>query len=234
MSTVEPLTAEEFKKALPSKVHKSVNQQLIDQVNQTLSDPELYETYRDNLLSYGKVMADGKFKITSYLDAVRYVSFKLMGLTNIESYRRTFPDKIKRFQAQNVEAKQIAAYVTAYHKSKLVSMLMEQTLVPSYVLNQDLYQKALNVQADLMISAKSEKVRSDAANSILTQLKPPETQKVELEVGVKEDSSIAQLRQATLDLVAEQRKMLQAGAVNAKEIAEKSILVDVEGETLED
>ena len=179
-------------------------------------------------------MADGKFKITSYLDAVRYVSFKLMGLTNIESYRRTFPDKIKRFQAQNVEAKQIAAYVTAYHKSKLVSMLMEQTLVPSYVLNQDLYQKALNVQADLMISAKSEKVRSDAANSILTQLKPPETQKVELEVGVKEDSSIAQLRQATLDLVAEQRKMLQAGAVNAKEIAEKSILVDVEGETLED
>jgi hypothetical protein len=36
---------------------------------------------------------------------------------------------------------------------------MAQTLVPSYVLNADLYQKALNTSAELMISAKSEKVR---------------------------------------------------------------------------
>lgn len=213
------LTIDELKAALPDKVKKSINQELIDQINLTLSEPEMYEAYRDNLMSYTRVMADGRFKVQEYVNAVKYVSHKLMGATNIEAYSKTFPDKITRFAAQNVSSKDIASYVTAYNKSKLVNLIFEQTLIPSYVLNQDLYQKALNVQADLMVNAKSEKVRTDAANSLLTQLKMPETQKVELSVGVKEDSSINQLRQATMELARQQRMALESGAMTAREVA---------------
>lgn len=220
------LTLDQFKEALPDKVKKSVNQELIDKVNNTLSDPELFENYRNNLLSYTKVMADGRFKIQNYLDAVRYVSFKLMGDSNIEAYSKTFPDKIQDFQARKVASKDIASYVTAYNKSKLVNLIYEQTLIPSYVLNQDLYQRALNTQAELMINAKSEKVRSDAANSLLTHLKPPEVKKVELDIGIKEDSSIAQLRQATLELAAQQRLALQAGMVTAQETAHSVLVIE--------
>ena len=222
------LTVEQFRMALPDKVKKSVNQELIDQINQTLSDPDMFDTYRDNLLSYTKVMADGRFKITDYVNAVKYVSHKLMGCTNIEAYIKTFPDKYQRWVNQGVSSKDIASYVTAYNKSKLVNLIFEQTLIPSYVLNQDLYQKALNVQAELMISAKSEKVRCDAANSLLSHLKMPETQKVELDLGIKEDSSIAALRQATMELVRQQRLMVEAGAMNAQEVAHSKVVVDVE------
>ena len=222
------LTIDQFKMALPDKVKKSINQELIDQINTTLSEPEMYEAYRDNLLSYTKVMADGRFKVQEYVNAVKYVSHKLMGATNIEAYSKTFPDKITRFAAQGVSSKDIASYVTAYNKSKLVNLIFEQTLIPSYVLNQDLYQRALNVQADLMVNAKSEKVRSDAANSLLTQLKMPETQKVELDVKVKEDSSISQLRQATLELARQQRLALEAGAMNAQQVAHSKVVVDVD------
>ena len=223
------LTIDQFKQALPDKVKKSINQELIDQINGTLADPEMYEAYRDNLLSYTRVMADGRFKVDSYVQAVKYVSHKLMGCTNIEAYTKTFPDKYTRFVAQGVQAKDIASYVTAYNKSKLVNLIFEQTLIPSYVLNQDLYQRALNVQADLMISAKSEKVRSDAANSLLTHLKMPETQKVELEIGVKEDGSIAALRQATLELARAQRLSMEAGQTNAQEVAHaRLVVVDVD------
>ena len=221
------LTIDQFKQALPDKVKKSINQELIDQINNTLSDPEMFEAYRDNLMSYTKVMADGRFKVQEYVNAVKYVSHKLMGATNIEAYSKTFPDKIDRFVQQGVTAKDIASYVTAYNKSKLVNLIFEQTLIPSYVLNQDLYQKALNVQAELMVSARSEKVRSDAANSLLSHLKMPETQKVELEIGVKEDSSIAQLRQATLELARQQRLALEAGQMNAQEVAHTRIVVDM-------
>lgn len=220
------LTVAQFREALPDKVKKSVNQDLIDQINNTLSDPETYEAYRDNLLSYTRVMADGRFKIQNYIDAVRYVSFKLMGCTNIDAYSRTFPDKIQRFTAQGVSAKDLASYVTAYNKSKLVNLIFEQTLIPSYVLNQDLYQKALNVQAELMTTANSEKVRTDAANSLLTHLKMPETQKVELSVGMKEDSSIAALRATTLELAKAQRQMIESGAMNAQQIAHGKLLVN--------
>ncbi len=223
------LTVEQFKQCLPDKVKKSINQELIDQINNTLGDPELYESYRDNLLSYTKVMADGRFKVSSYVDAVRYVSHKLMGSTNIEAYTKTFPDKYARFVQQGVQAKDIASYVTAYNKSKLVNLIFEQTLIPSYVLNQDLYQKALNVQAELMIASKSDKVRCDAANSLLTHLKMPETQKIELEIGVKEDSSIQALRDSTMALARQQRMMLEAGAMNAQDIAHTKLqVVDVE------
>lgn len=223
------LTVEQFQAALPDKVKKSVNIELINQINKTLSEPELYEAYRENLLSYTKVMADGKFKISNYIEAVKYVSHKLMGCTNIDAYAKTFPDKMARFAAQGVNSKDIASYVTAYNKSKLVNLIMEQTLVPMWVLNQDLYQRALNVQAELMVSASSEKVRSDAANSLLTHLKQPETQKVELNVGVREDNSIASLREATLALVAQQKQALLAGTMNAQDVAHSKV---IEGERL--
>lgn len=221
------LTIEQFKDALPAKLKKSVNQELIDQINTTLAEPELYENYRENLVSYTSVMADGKFKVESYIDAVKYVSHKLLGCTNIDAYTKTFPNKYANFVAQGVSPKDIASYVTAYNKGKLVNLIFAQTLVPSYVLNQDLYQRALNVQADLMISAKSEKVRSDAANSLLTHLKMPETQKIELDIGVREDSAIAALRATTLELSRQQREMIQGGAMNAEQVAHQRLTIDM-------
>lgn len=221
-----PLTVEQFQTALPDKVRRTINQELIDQINTTLSEPELFEAYRDNLLSYTKVMQDGRFKISEYINAVKYVSHKLMGCTNIDAYSKTFPDKIQRFAAQGVAAKDIASYVTAYNKSKLVNLIMEQTLIPSYVLNQDLYQKALNVQADLMMTANSEKVRCEAANSLLTHLKMPEVTKVELDIGVKEDSTIGALRATTLELARQQRLMIEAGAMNAQEVAHSKLIIE--------
>lgn len=230
------LSLEQFRQALPDKVKKSVNQELVDSINKTLSDPEEFEAYRDNLLSYTRVMADGRFKVQEYVNAVRYVSFKLMGATNIEAYTKTFPDKYQRFVVQGVAGKDIASYVTAYNKSKLVNLIFEQSLIPSWVLNQDLYQRALNVQADLMINAKSEKVQTDAANSLLTHLKPPEKQVVELNIGVKEDSSISMLRAATMELVRAQRLALESGSVNAQEVAHSKIqmadVVDVESKEI--
>lgn len=222
------LTIETFRTALPDKVKKTINQELMDSINKTLSDPDMYETYRENLLSYASVMADGRFKMESYVSAVKYVSHKLMGASNIAAYIKTFPDKYQDFINRGIETKDIASYVTAYNKSKLVNLIMEQTLIPSYVLNQDLYQKALNVQAELMLTAKSEKVRSDAANSLLTQLKMPEVNKVQLDVNVKEDGSIAALRESTLELVRQQKLMVQAGAMNAQEVAHSKLVIDVE------
>lgn len=223
------LTIEQFQEALPEKMKKSVNKEIIDSINKVLADPEFYEQYRDNLLSYTKVMQEGKFKISQYIDAVKYVAYKHMGLTNRDAYAKTFPEKIMRFMVQGVSDKDIASYSTAYNKSKLVTLLYEQTLIPTHILNQDLFQKALNVQAELMVSANSEKVRSDAANSLINALKPPETKKVQLDVGVREDQSIQALREATMALAAQQKQMLQSGASNAQQIAEAKI---IQGERL--
>lgn len=221
------LTIAQFKEALPAGMRKSVNPELVTKINDLLSDPDMHETYREGLLSYTKIMAEGKFKVSGYLDAVKYVSHKLMGKTSIDAFSTTFPEKIQRWTLQQVESKDIASYVTAYNKSKMVGLLMEQTLTPFWVLNQDMYQKALNTQAHLMVSAKSELVRTTAANSILTQLKPPEVKKVELNLGASDDSTIGDLRETTRKLVEQQKAMLAAGVLSVQDIAHNPI---IEGE----
>lgn len=227
------LTVDQFKAALPEKIRKTVNQDVIDGVNNALSHPEEYEHYRNNLLSWSTVLKEGKFTIQQYTDAVRYVGFKVMGHTNIQSYMKTFPDRYAAHLANNTSEKDIASYVSAYNKTKLVNLLMEQTLVPVHILNMDLYQRALNVQAELMIHAKSEKVRTDAANSLLTQLKPPEIKKVELDITHKENGAIAELKQATLELAQQQRLALQAGQMTSREVAKSKIgIIDVEAREL--
>ena len=227
---MQPMTKEELVKALPGKLKNNVNDELIDKINQTMNEPALYEQFRENILGYTGVLSEGRFKTEAYINAIKYVSYKLMGKSNQESYSLTFPDRIRHLAANNATPKDISSYVAIYNKSKLVNLILEQSLIPSWILNQDLYQRALNTQAELMMTAKSEKVRSDAANSLLTHLKRPETHKVELEVGQKEDSSIQELRQATLELARQQRLMIESGQQNASDIARSNILIEGQAE----
>jgi hypothetical protein len=221
----DTLSVEQFQQALPPQIKQTINQELIDSINNSISDPEALEIYKENLLSFTSVLQQGKFKLSSYLNAVRYVGFKVMGSSNQDAYIRTFPDKYSGFLASGVAAKDIASYITAYNKSKLVNLIFEQALIPTHILNAPLFQRALNVQADLMMNAKSEMVRMQAANSLLTQLKPPEVKKIELDIGMKEDSTIQTLRESTLELVEQQKKLLAAGAT-ALDIAHSSLVIE--------
>lgn len=222
------LTVEQLKKVLPSNLSKGVDDEMLNEINKIIGNTELYEDYRNNLLSYTGVMKDGKYRTLDYVYAVKYVTHKLMGDSNIGAYVKTFPNRYQRLVDKGTSEKDISSYVLAYSKNRLVNLIMEQTLVPTHILNQDLYQKALNVQAELMMTAHSEKVRCDAANSILTQLKMPDVKKVELDIGIKEDSAISALKATTLELVRQQRLMLEGGVMSAKDMAHTGLVIDVE------
>lgn len=223
-----PLSKEQFIRALPSQMKKSVTPELIDGINKLLVEPGMRENLRDNLLSYTGVMKDGRFKIGNYIAAVKYVSHKLLGASNVEAYAKTFPDRFQRLVDENAQEKTIASYATAFNKTKLVTMIMEQSMVPVHILNADLHQKAVNVQASLMMTANSEKVRCDAANSLLQHLKPPETTKVEMDVNVKQDSSIDELRATSRMLAKQQRELIAGGKMSVKEVAESKLVLDVD------
>lgn len=225
------LTVEMFQAALPEKMRKCVNDELINSVNGVLSNPDDYAVYRENLISYTHVMMDGKYKIENYLEAVRYAGFKAMGHTNNDAYMKTFPAKWQRWIKDGVASKDMASYVTAYHKGKLVTAILTQMMIPSHILNQDMFQAALNTQFKLMNDEGiSPKVRSDAANSLLTHLKPPETQQVELNVSTTPSNELKDLGRAIHELVANQRMVIQNGSMNAQDIAHSRI---IEAETVE-
>lgn len=205
------LTHADIQKALPANLKNSVTQELVDQVNNIAADPMVAESIRNNFISYTAVMKDGKFKTTDYLNAVAYVSYKLMGYSNQDAYTRTFPQRYQDLVAKGTSSKDIAAYVASYNRGKLVNLVLEQTLVPTWVLNQDIYQKAINVQAELMLTANSEKVRSDAANSLLTHLKKPETQNFQISMEMNENSGLNELKHTLTQLAQTQKEMIENG-----------------------
>jgi len=218
------MSPDEFKAALPAQLKHRVSDEVMDSINRVLSGPEATEQFKENLLSYTSVLLTGKFKMSSYIDAVRYVSFLLLGGTSKAAFTATFPDKIVKWNAAGVASKDQASYFSAYHKSKLVNLIIEQTLIPIHVLNNGVFQQAINVQADLMMNANSEKVRSDAAACLIKELRPPETTKIELDVGYEGDKTLETLRATTRELVEQQKELLRQGTP-VKCIAEGVLVV---------
>lgn len=220
------MNIDHLKKVLPSNLRNNATQELVDTLNNISTDPLIRENIKENFISYTKVLLEGKYKITDYINAVAYVSYKLMGYSNIDSYVRTFPDRYNSMVASGKSAKDISSFVAAYNRNQLVNLILEQSLVPIWVVNQDVYQQAINTQADLMRNANSEMVRTQAANSILTHLaKPKEAANMSISINTEDSSGMKELKNTLEELSRQQIAAIQAGT-NTKDIAGSKLIIE--------
>ena len=166
------LSVTQLQGALPSNLKKYVTQEMVDVIND-VEDGDFREHYRNNVLSFSSVLREGKYKTLDYINAVKFVSYKLLGDSNTLAYSKTFPERYQRLVDKGITGKNIASYSTAYNRGELVNKIMEQTLIPVHILNMDLHQEAINTQAELMRTARSETVRQKAAECLIAQGSSP-------------------------------------------------------------
>lgn len=225
VAVVEAITAQQIHAALPKGVSLNITDDLVSHINGLLTDEKLAQNFRDNLMSYTTVLKEGKFKAESYVAAVEYVCRKLMGESNESAYAKVFPDRYNKLILAKKSSKDISAYVSAYHKSKLVGLVMAQTMTPVWVHNQWAVQEAINTQVMIMRDEKAgHMAKVQAANSILTHLKQPETAKVELDIAVQESSVLEDLKATMQDFAAHQRKLIEKGDAKVIDIASSDIV----------
>lgn len=223
----KPLTKEEFKAVLPTKFKGMLPKETMKNINDIITgDTAIKEAFRDNLIGYVHILKEGKFTINQYINAVKYVCYKLMGAKNQEAWARTFPHKMARLVSMGTSEKDIAAHVAIYNKSKLVNLIYEQTIIPTHVYNADIYQQAVLEQARIMLTAKSDKTRSDAAHSLMTQLAPPAVSKIQLDISNTADATLDALKESTLKLVAAQKAALESGTVTIEQIAHSPVVAN--------
>ena len=137
------ITEQEFKRCLPSTLKGSIDDSIRVQLNECLNDPNTREVMSQNILGYTSIITQGKFKLSSYLSAVQYCTYKSMGDTNILAFKKTFPSRYSEWEAQQLPMNQRNAYVTAYNKSKLVTLIYQALAIPTSILNQDVFQEAI-------------------------------------------------------------------------------------------
>ena len=227
---MENLSIDQFKRCLPSNLKGNVTDSIVERFNEVLNDPIAREAIADNLLGFTNVISQGKFKLESYLYAVKYVTYKAMGDTNIQAYRKTFPQRVQDLIDKGTPDKDINSMVSAYNKSKLVTLLFEAMMIPTYILNQDVFQEAINVQRKLMLDPTVKPlVRCQAAKALMDTLKPPEVKQMELAVSVKETDTVTELRKATTELAKAQIDALRKGG-SLEAILNSKIVQDAEYE----
>jgi glutamine synthetase type III len=218
------LTREQVEQALPPNLRSAATQEFTDQINNLSLDPLIAENIRENFLSFSRILLEGKFKTEDYLHAVAYVSFKHMGYSNQDAYFRTFPNRHSSLVQKGASPKDISAYVSAYHKGKLVNLIMEQSLVPIWIVNQENYQRAINTQVEIMEDMTNPAVaRTQAANSILTHLSKPKDAVNTLKLEVQESQGMKDLRSMLEQLARNQRQAIEGG-MTTKMIAEQKII----------
>lgn len=212
------LSLDDVKRSVPPTLRGAVDQPFVDQLNAASVDPIVAEDIRNNFINYTKVLTEGRYKLTDYLNAVTYVSYKVMGKTNEESYSLTFPQRYNTLMAKGTSKKDISSYVAMYHKNKLVNLILQQTLTPIWLLNIHNFQKAINKQVDLMENAQSEKVQCEAADSLLRHLAAPEVKEVSLKIGLEENSGMKELESQMAALATRQQELIGLG-MPTKDIA---------------
>ena len=219
-----PLTKELVARALPGNLKAAATDALVDMINNISTDPLIADAIKENFLSYNSVLRDGKFKVEDYVNAVAYVSYKLMGDSNQDAYFKTFPQRYQTLLNAGRTPKEISSYVASYNKGQLVNKILEQTLVPSWVLNQNLYQQALNTQFEIMNDPDvSPKVRSDAADSLLTHLAKPKEAGPLINIDMTETSGMNELKDALVKMAKQQQDLIAAG-MSTKAIAAQDII----------
>ena len=217
------LTRQQVEQALPVNLKSAATQSLTDQINNLVSDPIIADSIREHFISYAVVLQEGKWGMEAYMNAIQYATYKMMGYSNQEAYQRTFPNRYQNFIQNGTSSKDISAYVSQYHKGKLVNAILEKALIPVHVLYQDVYHQAIRTQADLMLNANSEKVRSDAANSIMVALAKPKDNTPTVAIQINNNAEMDAMKQMLKDMSEKQIALVEAG-IPAKELAAQRLI----------
>ena len=214
---------EAVKKLLPKNQRNMITQEFLDTIENSMSNSLIADQFKENFITYLNVLSTGKYKIEDYINAVKFVSFKLLNYSNLDAYTATFPERYQRLKNEGQE--QIDSFASAYAKGKLVIQIYQQTLVPSYVLNAPLHQEALNKLA-VMINDPNVKglIRVKACEAILNNTKPPESIKHEFSFGVDQQDTISDLRAITEELASTYRLALENGKTDLQSIANAKII----------
>lgn len=216
------LTVADVSQAVPANLKSAVTQQFVDTINNVVADPDIAQQVRDNFITYASVLRDGKYKMQDYLNAVTYTSFKMMDMSNQDAWCMTFPQRYQALVAAGKSKKDISSHVSMYAKGKLVAAVAEASFIPTWILNRDIQQKAINRLADLMMNAASEKVQAEAASSLLTHLAKPKESGPLVNINMAESSGMNEMKDMLENLARQQQALIQGGATT-KEIAGQRI-----------
>ena len=228
------VTVEELQKALPSRKN-TITDEIVEIINKSQDDPEFQgESLLQTAITYENVMMNNKAGIKEYIDAIRFCAYLISLEDNYtEAYKKTFSyrDFVKNrldVTPDSSKYRELTNAASRYRRSKLVVDLLTFSQVPLDILFSGYRYKAIGVLANEMETAAYSRDRIAAAKELLLAVKGPENKKIELEIGVKESSAVANLKQQLTDLANDSLLQLESGQVDLVRLGSMVAKEDIE------
>ena len=229
------VTLEELKKSLPSR-KGTITQEIVDIINASTNEPEFQgESLLQTAMTYENLMSKNRVGLKDYIYAIKFCSYLVSLEDNFtEAYKKTFGfrDFVKtRLSAStgSTEYKELTSAASRYRKSRMVVDILTYSQVPLDILFSGARYKAIGVLADEMENASYSRDRIAAAKELLLAVKGPENMKIELDIGIKEDSAVQSLNDQLAQIASTSLLHLQSGTTDVKTLgAMKPIDVETE------
>lgn len=213
------LTIEDVQNALPSRKN-AITQELVDVINEVKDEAEFQgEPLLNTAVVYEKLMINNKASVREFIDAIRFCAYLVtMDDNYTEAYKKTFyyRDFVKeRISAdtKSIKYAELTSAASRYRRNnKLVADLLVYSQAPLEIMFLGWRYKAVGVLADTMMNAKLDRDKINAAKELLVATKGPETKRIELDIGVKENSAIASLNEQLSVMAGKQVMLLESGA----------------------
>lgn len=218
------LDINELKEVLPETMAKNLKEADIAALARDLGSVETVRTFREGFLGYRNVIGMGKFDLNEYTNAVKFMTYVAMGCTNKDAYAYTFPERMKRYELNNVSEKAVSAYVSGYNRSKLIVEMRKQFAIPVYILNSDVPQKAINRLLTVIEKSKNDLAVVKACEALIVACAPPVDTKLTVDVNIKQDDEFEDMKKRIRDVSSMQRQIIEDGKVSARVVAEHRIL----------
>ena len=188
------LTKEKLKEFLPKGNQREITDEIMDKIAKFESQGIDQNYGEEMLLTHMGVLKEVKVSTSEYIDAIKFCSLVMSGMSAHKAWEIVFPEKAKEIRDRN-DGKLSTSWSTMYNKSKVVTKLMAAMYVPAHLVYQPLNAWAINKQYELArgIGAKpddrvSAHVQHLAAKELYEMTKMPEENTIQLQVGMDQES----------------------------------------------
>jgi len=214
------ITLKELKDLLPIKYKNKSSDRLVKYVNRLILNPDYGDEFAEMFVTSITVLSGRVvYTIDQFIDACKFLCLLAMELSVTDAYIRVFPDRWTNKKAAHPDATEhdMRGESARFGHNTLVNKVREQKQLKFHLVNQDVAQRMVAQLEWLAFNARSDVAKVSAATAVLKETRPPETQKVELEVGLGEK---------TIEIQQQQTLVLKKIALNQQELYKQGYTLD--------
>ena len=224
------LTVEDVKRAMPQK-KSFITQEAVDIINASVTEPEFQgESLLQTASTYEAVLKGARASVPEYLNAIRFCAYMMANNSNYtEAYKKVFADRdfVKdrvSLATDDPKYTELTSAASRYRRTKLVVDILTASQVPLDLIFTGQRYKAIGILADVMENARYDRDKINAVKELLAATKGADNMKIELDVGIKEDSAVQSLNDQLAAMAARQKNLLESGASTLQEFGSMRVV----------